>query len=124
MNYLLISEFTEAKNTQNDIVTRLVELNCSGYYAFNYKNIRIFVVKSRQLRTWTPKTYRYMVDEKKLLMQRPKMAAHANGETQYLGALLGGRYVTKKQTRTMVDFLFAGTKRNKSLQALVEYKSL
>lgn len=40
------------------------------------------------------------------------MAEHANGADQYLGALLGGRYVTKEQTREMVDFLFAGTKRN------------
>ena len=40
------------------------------------------------------------------------MAEHANGAAQYLGALLGGRYVTREQTREMVDFLFAGTKRN------------
>ena len=40
------------------------------------------------------------------------MAEHANGAAQYLGALLGGRYVTKEQTREMIDFLFAGTKRN------------
>lgn len=41
-----------------------------------------------------------------------EMAEHANGAAQYLEALLGGRLVTKKQTREMVDFLFAGTKRN------------
>ena len=52
------------------------------------------------------------------------MAEHANGAAQYLGALLGGRYVTKEQTREMVDFLFAGTKSNKSLQVIIEYKSL
>lgn len=40
------------------------------------------------------------------------MAEHTNGAAQYLAALLGGRYVTKEQTRDMVDFLFAGTKRN------------
>lgn len=40
------------------------------------------------------------------------MAEHANGAAQYLAALLGGRYVTKEQTREMIDFLFAGTKRN------------
>ncbi|MBQ6754303.1 MAG: hypothetical protein IJR03_03760 [Bacteroidales bacterium] len=40
------------------------------------------------------------------------MAEHANRAAQYLGALLGGRYVTKEQTREMIDFLFAGTKRN------------
>lgn len=40
------------------------------------------------------------------------MAEHANGAAQYLDALLGGRYVTKEQTRDMIDFLFARTKRN------------
>ncbi len=53
-----------------------------------------------------------MVDEKKILLHSAEMAEHANGAVQYLGALLGGRYVTKEQTRDMVDFLFAGTKRN------------
>jgi len=53
-----------------------------------------------------------MVDEKQLLLHSAEMAEHANGAAQYLGALLGGRYVTKEQTREMVDFLFAGTKRN------------
>ena len=40
------------------------------------------------------------------------MVEHANGAALYMGALLGGRFVTKEQTRDMVDFLFAGTKRN------------
>lgn len=53
-----------------------------------------------------------MVDDKKILLHSAEMAVHANGAAQYLGALLGGRYVTKEQTRDMVDFLFAGTKRN------------
>jgi hypothetical protein len=53
-----------------------------------------------------------MENEKKILLHSVEMAEHANGATQYLGALLGGRYVTKEQTREMVDFLFAGTKRN------------
>lgn len=53
-----------------------------------------------------------MVDEKKILLHSTEMAEHANGAAQYLGALLGGRYVTKEQTREMVDFLFARTKRN------------
>ena len=53
-----------------------------------------------------------MVDETKILLHSAEMAEHANGAAQYLGALLGGRYVTKEQTREMVDFLFAGTKRN------------
>ncbi len=53
-----------------------------------------------------------MIDNKKILLYSSEMAEHANGAAQYLGALLGGRYVTKEQTRDMVDFLFAGTKRN------------
>ena len=56
-----------------------------------------------------------MIDNKRILLHSAEMAEHANGAAQYLGALLGGRYVTKEQTREMVDFLFAGTKRNKSL---------
>mgnify|MGYP006989000120 CR=1 FL=1 len=53
-----------------------------------------------------------MVDNKKILLHSAEMAEHANGAAQYLGALLSGRYVTREQTRNMVDFLFAGTKRN------------
>jgi hypothetical protein len=53
-----------------------------------------------------------MVDEKKILLHSAEMAEHTNGAAQYLAALLGGRYVTKEQTREMIDFLFAGTKRN------------
>lgn len=53
-----------------------------------------------------------MVDDKKILLHSAEMAKHANGAAQYLDALLGGRYVTKEQSRDMVDFLFAGTKRN------------
>ena len=53
-----------------------------------------------------------MVDEKKILLHSAEIAEHTNGAAQYLAALLGGRYGTKEQTRDMVDFLFAGTKRN------------
>ena len=53
-----------------------------------------------------------MVDEKNILLHSAEMAEHANGADLYLGALLGGKYVTKEQTRDMVDFLLAGTKRN------------
>ena len=53
-----------------------------------------------------------MVDEKKILQHSTEMAEHANGAAQYLDALFGGRYVTKEQTRDMVDYMFAGTKRN------------
>lgn len=53
-----------------------------------------------------------MIDNKKIVLHSAEMAEHANGAAQYLGALLGGRYVTKEQTREMIDFLFAETKRN------------
>ena len=53
-----------------------------------------------------------MVDNKKILLHNVEMAEYANGAAQYLDALLGGRYVTKEQTRDMIDFLFARTKRN------------
>lgn len=53
-----------------------------------------------------------MVDEKKILQHSADMAEHANGTAQYLDALFGGRFVTKEQTRDMVDYIFAGTKRN------------
>ena len=52
-----------------------------------------------------------MVDERKFL-HTAEMAEHANGAAQYLEALVGGRFVTREQTRDMVDYLFAGTKRN------------
>lgn len=53
-----------------------------------------------------------MVDEKKVFSHTAEMAEHANGAAQYLKALLGGRFVTREQTRDMVDYLFARTKRN------------
>lgn len=53
-----------------------------------------------------------MTDEQKIFLHSAEMAEHANGAAQYLDALLGGRFVTKEQTRDMVDFLFARTKRN------------
>ncbi len=53
-----------------------------------------------------------MIDERKVLLHTAEMAEHANGAAQYLGALLGGRYFKREQTREMVDYLFAGTKRN------------
>ena len=53
-----------------------------------------------------------MGDERKILLHTVEMTEHANGAAQYLDALLGGRFVTKEQTRDMVDYLFAGTKRN------------
>ncbi len=53
-----------------------------------------------------------MVDEMKIAQYSAEMAVHANGAAQYLEALLGGRLVTREQTRDMVDYLLAGTKRN------------
>ena len=53
-----------------------------------------------------------MVNEQIKFIHSAEMAEHAYGAAQYLGALLGGRYVTKVQTRDMIDYLFAGTKRN------------
>lgn len=53
-----------------------------------------------------------MIDEREILKYNMEMAEHANGAAQYLDALFGGRYVTKEQTRDMVDYMFAGTKRN------------
>ena len=53
-----------------------------------------------------------MIDERKVLLNTAEMAESANGAAQFLEALLGGRFVTREQTRDMVDYLFAGTKRN------------
>lgn len=53
-----------------------------------------------------------MVNEQKVFLHSVEMAEHAYGAAQYFGALLGGRYVTKEQTRDMLDYLFAGIKRN------------
>lgn len=54
----------------------------------------------------------YMVNEKKVFLHTTEMAKHANGAALYMEALLGGRFVTREQARDMVDFMFAGTKRN------------
>lgn len=45
-----------------------------------------------------------MIKNKKILLHSAEMAEHANGAAQYLEALLGGRYVTREQTRDIVDF--------------------
>lgn len=45
-----------------------------------------------------------MIENKKILLHSAEMAEHANGVAQYLEALLGGRYVTREQTRNIVDF--------------------
>ncbi len=53
-----------------------------------------------------------MIDEKKVMQYNVEMAGHLNGAAQFMDALFGGRFVTKEQTRDMVDYMFAGTKRN------------
>ena len=53
-----------------------------------------------------------MVDDKKVLLHSAEMTEHASGAAQYLDALFGGRFVKKEQIRDMVDYMFAGTKRN------------
>lgn len=53
-----------------------------------------------------------MIDNRRVLLRSVEMAEHANGAAQFLETLLGGRFVTREQTRDMVDYLFAGTKRN------------
>lgn len=45
-----------------------------------------------------------MIENKKILLHSAEMAEHANGAAQYLETLLGGRYVTREQTRDIVDF--------------------
>lgn len=45
-----------------------------------------------------------MIENKKILLHSAEMAEHANGAAQYLEALLGGRCVTREQTRDIVDF--------------------
>ena len=53
-----------------------------------------------------------MTDEKKIAQYNLEMAEHANGAAQYLSALIGGRFVTREQTRDMADYVLAQTKRN------------
>lgn len=54
----------------------------------------------------------YMIDEKKVFMHTVEMSEHVNGAAQYLSALIGGRFVTREQTRDMADYVLAQTKRN------------
>ncbi len=53
-----------------------------------------------------------MIDEKKIAQYNAEMAEHADRAAQYLGALIGGRFVTRDQARDMADFVLAQTKRN------------
>ena len=49
------------------------------------------------------------MDENKIAQYNLEMTVHANGAAQYLEALLGGRFVTREQTRDMVDYLWYKT---------------
>ena len=53
-----------------------------------------------------------MIDERKVAQYNAEMTEHAYGAAQYLGALIGGRYVTREQAREMADYVLAQTKRN------------
>lgn len=53
-----------------------------------------------------------MVDDKKVLLHSAEMTEHTSGAAQYWDALFGGRFVTKEQTRDMVDYMFRAKKRN------------
>lgn len=49
---------------------------------------------------------------KERVKHNAKIANHANGAVQFLGSLIGGRYVTKEQAREAMYFLLASKKRN------------
>ena len=51
-----------------------------------------------------------MVEER--VKHNAKIANHANGAVQFLGSLIGGRYVTKEQVREAMNFFLASKKRN------------
>lgn len=53
-----------------------------------------------------------MIDEKKIAQYNAEMAEHAIGAAQYLGALIGGRFVTREQACDMADYVLAQTKKN------------
>ena len=53
-----------------------------------------------------------MINERKIAQYNLEIAEHANGAAQYLGALIGGRFVIREQAREMADFVLAQTKRN------------
>jgi len=53
-----------------------------------------------------------MIDEKKMAQHCAEMAEHMAGAAQFLGSLLGGRFVTAEQTCEAIYFLMAKTKRD------------
>ena len=53
-----------------------------------------------------------MIDENKIAQYNMEMAVHANGTALFLGALIGGRYVTQEQIHEMADYVLAQTKWN------------
>ena len=53
-----------------------------------------------------------MINERKIAQYNLEIAEHANGAAQYLGALIGGRFVIREQARDMADYVLAQTKKN------------
>lgn len=53
-----------------------------------------------------------MTKDNKIARYNAEIAAHADGAAQFIGALIGGRFVTREQTREMADYVLAQTKRN------------
>jgi hypothetical protein len=53
-----------------------------------------------------------MTDEKKIAQYNAEMVKHSDGAAQFFDALIGGRFVTREQTRDMADYVLAQTKRN------------
>ena len=53
-----------------------------------------------------------MIKDRAILKHNAGMAKHANDAVLFMGALVGGRYVTKEQAREAMDFLLASMKRN------------
>lgn len=56
-----------------------------------------------------------MTDETKIAQYNAEMMEHVNGAAQHLGALIGGRFVTREQARDMADYVLAQTKKLKNL---------
>ena len=53
-----------------------------------------------------------MTDNEKALMSQLEMAAHSQGFAEFLYNMLGGRFITKEQTRETIEFFKAQMKRN------------
>ena len=53
-----------------------------------------------------------MTDNEKTLIHQLEMAAHSQGFAEFLYNMLGGRFITKEQTRETIEFFKAQMKRN------------